>query len=94
MILYIETMGENDELSLQDLSYKVVMLLTLTRPCRSADLEGLDLRFRRYFPKGKDIKSSLRNILTNSLKCCTVKHSHFQPPKAKMHVLGSNAGLS
>ena len=52
MILYIETMGVNDKLSLQDLSYKVVMLLALTRPSRSADLAGLDLRFRRYLPEG------------------------------------------
>ena len=52
VISYIESMGGNDELSLQDLSYKVVMLLALTRPSRSADLAGLDLRFRRYFPEG------------------------------------------
>ena len=52
MISYIETMGLNDKLSLQDLSYKVVMLLALTRPSRSADLAGLDLRFRRYLPEG------------------------------------------
>ena len=45
-------MGENDKLSLQDLSYKVVMLLALTRPSRSADLAGLELRFRRYLPEG------------------------------------------
>ena len=29
MISYIEAMGENDELSLQDLSYKAVMFLAL-----------------------------------------------------------------
>ena len=45
-------MGENDTLSLQNLSYKVVMLLALTRPSRSADLAGLDLRFRRYLTEG------------------------------------------
>ena len=45
-------MGVNDKLSLHDLSYKVVMLLALTRPSRSADLVGLDLRFRRYLPEG------------------------------------------
>ena len=31
--------------------YKVVMLLALTRPSRSADLAGLDL-IRRYLPEG------------------------------------------
>ena len=34
VISYIETMGGNDKLSFQDLSYKVVMLLVLTRPSR------------------------------------------------------------
>ena len=40
VISYIGTMEENDKLSLQNLSYKVIMLLALTRPFRSADLAG------------------------------------------------------
>ena len=49
---YIETQGDNDSLSLADLTHKTVMLLALTRPSRSADLSQLDLRFRRYLPEG------------------------------------------
>ena len=49
---YIESLGENDNLSLTDLTLKTVMLLALTRPSRSADLSHLDLRFRRYLPEG------------------------------------------
>ena len=49
---YIESRGENDALSLTDLTHKTVMLLALTRPSRSADLSHLDLRFRKYLPEG------------------------------------------
>ena len=40
-------MGGNDKLS-----YKVFMPLALTRPSISADLAGLDLRFRQYPQEG------------------------------------------
>ena len=46
---YIESLGENDSLSLAVLTHKLVMLLALTR---SADLSQLDLKFRRYLPEG------------------------------------------
>ena len=49
---HIDTMGENTVLSLQDLTQKLVMLLALTRPSRSADLSGLNLRFRKFLPEG------------------------------------------
>ena len=52
MTSYIESRGENDALSLTDLTHKTVMLLALTRPSRSADLSHLDLRFRKYLPEG------------------------------------------
>lgn len=48
----IESKGENDTLSLTELTHKTVMLLALTRPSRAADLSHLDLRFRRYLPEG------------------------------------------
>ena len=48
----IEARGENDSLSLGDLTHKTVILLALSRPSRSADLSQLDLRFRRYLPEG------------------------------------------
>ena len=40
------------ELSLQDLTLKLVMLLALTRPSRSSDLANLDIRYQRYLPEG------------------------------------------
>ena len=49
---HIDTMGENTVLSLQDLTQKLVMLLALTRPSRSADLSGLNLRFRKFLLEG------------------------------------------
>ena len=49
---YIESLGSSESLSLRDLSWKLAMLLALTRPSRSADLVKLDLRFRRYSPEG------------------------------------------
>ena len=45
---YIDSLGESDALSLQSLSWKLAMILALTRPSRSADLAMLDLRYRRY----------------------------------------------
>ena len=50
--LYIESRGENDTISLTDLTHKAMMLLALIRPSRSADLSHLDLRFRKYLPEG------------------------------------------
>ena len=52
VLQYIESLGSSDSLPLQILSWKLAMLLALTRPSRSADLTRLDLRFRRYTPEG------------------------------------------
>ena len=40
---YIESLGDNDKLSLKLLSLKLTMLLVLTRPTRSADLSQLSI---------------------------------------------------
>jgi len=45
---YLEGLGENNSLSLKALSWKLTMLLALTRPSRSADLSQLDLARRVY----------------------------------------------
>ena len=45
-------MGNNRDLSLQDLSVKLAMLLGLTRPSRSSDLCHLDIPHRRYVSEG------------------------------------------
>ena len=49
---YLETLGKIDEISINDLTQKIVMLLALTRPSRSIDLMGLSLDRRRYIPEG------------------------------------------
>ena len=49
---YLESLGDNDTLQINDLTMKTVMLMALTRHARSADLEGLNLDQRRYSPEG------------------------------------------
>ena len=49
---HIEKKGNNQNLSLKDLTLKTAMLLALTRPSRSADLHGLDIRLSRTSPEG------------------------------------------
>ena len=49
---FIVSLGPSENLSLRDLTWKLAMLLALTRPSRSADLAKLDLRFRRITPEG------------------------------------------
>ena len=49
---FIETLGDNNTMHLNDLTYKTVMLMALTRPFRSADLASLSLNQRKYSPEG------------------------------------------
>ena len=49
---YLEGLGENQFLSLKVLTWKLTMLLALTRPSRSADLSQLDLGRKTYKPDG------------------------------------------
>ena len=44
---YIESLGGHDSLSLAELTHKIVMLLAITRPSRSADLSQLHLHVAR-----------------------------------------------
>ena len=48
----MDSLGNNDQLSIQDLSSKTVMLMALTRPSRSVDLANLNPEHRRYGPEG------------------------------------------
>ena len=47
---FMEVLGDNDGLSVSDLTHKTAMLLAL--PSRSADLVGLRLDERKYCPEG------------------------------------------
>ena len=52
VLQYIEGLGPSGSLSLKLLTFKLVMLMALTRPSRSADLASLQLDRRRYKPEG------------------------------------------
>ena len=47
---YLDSLGDNDTLSLKQLTWKVVMLLALTKPSQSTDLSLLDIAARQYTP--------------------------------------------
>lgn len=49
---YLEKLGDNESLSLQELTHKTTMLMALTRPSRSADLMQLNLHLRQFLPEG------------------------------------------
>ena len=49
---YIESLGDNQNISLKLLSFKLTMLLALTRPSRSADLSQLSISHRVYKSDG------------------------------------------
>ena len=49
---YLVSRGANQNLSINDLTCKTVMLMALTRPSRSADLVNLNLDYRKFSPEG------------------------------------------
>lgn len=55
---YLEYLGDNETLSLKQLTWKTVMLLALTRPSRSADLSNLDLQARSYRRDGVEFAAT------------------------------------
>ena len=50
--LYLVSIGNNENLSINELTCKTVMLMALTRPSRLADLAILDLDYRKFSPEG------------------------------------------
>jgi len=52
VLQYLERMGPSDALSLKQLTFKLTMLICLTRPSRSADLVSLQLDRRQCKPEG------------------------------------------
>ena len=49
---FLVSQSPSDILPFRDLSWKLVMLIALSRPSRSTDLAKLELRFRRVTPEG------------------------------------------
>ena len=49
---YLSSFGDNTRLSLEQLSYKLAILMALVGASRVSELQALDLRFRIYRPEG------------------------------------------
>ena len=49
---HLTSLGENSQLSLKQLSQKLVVLMALVQTSRSSELQALDVRFRIYRPDG------------------------------------------
>ena len=49
---YIWAMGDNEDLSHMQLSWKLSVLMALVEASRTSELRALDLRFRTYKPDG------------------------------------------
>jgi len=56
---YIISLGNNETLSLKQLSLKLVVLLALTRPSRSNDLSNLSLKAMKVLLDGVQFQPSL-----------------------------------
>ena len=52
VLQYLKSLGPSSDLTLKKLTHKLVILLALTRPSRSADLSSLSLARRRCSPEG------------------------------------------
>ena len=52
VISFLSKLGSNEVMSLQQITLKLVMLMALTTPSRSADLSQLDIKHRSYSPEG------------------------------------------
>ena len=52
VLTYLQTLPNNEDLSLRSLTQKLAILLAYTAPKRSSELKLLDLRFMRILPEG------------------------------------------
>ena len=52
VLTYLQTLPNNEDLSLRFLTQKLAILLATTAPKRSSELKLLDLRFMRILPEG------------------------------------------
>ena len=73
----IVSLGDNQNLSFEDLTLKRVMLLALTRPSRSMDLTNLDIRFRHYSPEGVTFQLQSATLTKQSRQTKPVRNFFF-----------------
>jgi len=52
VIKYLQSLGENDSLSLKALTQKLALLMACVGANRVSELQALDLRYRTYRPEG------------------------------------------
>ena len=66
---YITQLGENKDLSLKQLSFKLLILMSLVSASRVSELQALDLHFRYHRPNGMLFKlASLTKKVGAALK--------------------------
>ena len=65
----LKSLGNNENLTLRQLTLKTVMLLALTRPSRSADLSKLDIDWRSYQSDGVTFRPAHLAKQNRSSKC-------------------------
>ena len=58
VLIFIRSLGDNESLSLKQLSEKLVVLLALTSADRGSELAAHDLRFRKFHPEGAEFNLS------------------------------------
>jgi len=76
---FLQLLGDNMELSLKHLSWKVTSLLALSRPSRSLDFASLDWSLRVYKPDGVCIyPSALSKQSRQSLQIVHFSFYHWQ----------------
>ena len=56
VLTYLQTLPNNEDLSLRFLTQKLAILLAITAPKRSSELKLLDLRFMRILPEGAELQ--------------------------------------
>ena len=56
VLTYLQTLPNNEDLSLRFLTQKLAILLAITAPKRSSELKLLDLRFMRILPEGAEFQ--------------------------------------
>ena len=76
VLRYIKDLGENNSLSVRQLTFKTTMILALTRPSRSMDLSKLDIRMRSFTNGGVVFKPT---HLSNQSRASKPVEDFFYP---------------
>ena len=72
---FISAQGENESLSLKQVTLKLTILMALTSAGRSSDIYSLDFKFRKFTPQRVEFTIAK---LTKTRKCGPPKQNLFQ----------------